>query len=94
MSKRRKNAKDKSTYAILAAIVTLAAGYYLLNHVATWEDPPLGNTFYIIAGCILIAAGVIAAVLIIKARFFPKRKKKKGSRPVFLNDVQEKEKRK
>lgn len=70
---------------LIAAIVALAVGYYMLNHIATWEDPPLGNTFHIIFGCIFIAASAIAFFMIIKTKYFPK-KKKKSSKPVFLDE--------
>lgn len=77
---------------VLLSIAIGALGYYLLDYVAPLEDPPLGTTFYIITGCILIAAALIILGITLKNKFFPAKKKKKGSRPVFLNDIQNKDK--
>lgn len=88
-SKRDRDLKDKYLKIILAAFAALIVGYYILNYVATWEHPPLGNTFYIILGCIIIAASVIVIAIAIKYRYFPKKRKKK-SRPIFLDELPKK----
>lgn len=82
---RSKAEKNKFVQVVLLALAAFGIGYYLLNYVATWENPVLGNTFYIVSGCILIAASVIVLLAAIKYRYFPK-KKKKASKPIFLND--------
>lgn len=83
--------KNKSgnigTKITIAALVALVVGYWLLNVVATWEEEKrvLGAVFYIISGCILIAAGGITIGLQIRKKYFVKKRRKK-SRPVFLED--------
>lgn len=89
---RGKSEQYKFLKMVLLSIVVGGIGYYLLDHIAPREDPPLGNTFYIIAGCIFIAAGLILLGFTLKNRFFPGRKKKKSSKPIFLNDIQNKDK--
>ena len=88
---RLRSAKTRALKIIGLSILVFAFGYYILNYVATWEKPPLGSTFCIIAGCILIAASVIVIAVTLKGLYFP-RKKKKGTRPVFLTDLQKKNK--
>ena len=75
---------------LISSIVGLAAGYYVLEVMATWEKMPLGQVFYIIVGCVLIAVSGIALIIAIKLKFFPKKRRKKGSKPVFLEDQKKK----
>ncbi|RZJ30993.1 MAG: hypothetical protein EOO48_03445 [Flavobacterium sp.] len=89
-SKRERDSKDKYLKIMLAAFAGVVVGYYLLEHIAPIERVPLGQTFYIIAGCILIAASAIVMFFAIKSRYFPKKKKRKSSRPVFLKDGERK----
>lgn len=73
----------------IAAVVGLAIGIFLLEDLAKREKMPLGQTFYILTGCALIAVSGIILLAILKKRFFPKKKKRrKSSRPVFLKDVE------
>jgi Na+/melibiose symporter-like transporter len=88
-TKKDREQKDKHLKIMIAAFGGLIVGYYILNEVATWEKPPLGNTFHIILGCIIIAVSAIAIIFSIKERYFPKKKKKK-SRPIFLDDMENK----
>ena len=77
---------DKSiSRLILFSIVGFSIGYYMLNHIATWENPPMGNTFHIVIGCALIAISLIFLAVIIRKHYFPKKKRKK-SHHVFLDN--------
>jgi hypothetical protein len=83
-----KEAKSKNnpTYfmlKVIASILLNALGYYLFIDVSTWFNPIFGNTFYIIVGCLLIAVASIYMWLLIKNKYFSK-KKKKSSKAVFL----------
>ena len=89
-SKRERDAKDRYLKIMLAAFAGLIIGYYLLEYVATWEKVAMGQTFYIIVGCIIIAVSAIVMFFAVKNRYFPKKRKKKGSRPVFLKDSDKK----
>ena len=68
---------------ILIMIFALLAGCAMLFEVATWESPFLGNTFHIVAGCLLIVFAVILFFFAIKIRFFGK-KKRRSHKPIFL----------
>jgi len=86
MSSRRSKIKGNQILKILVvSIVVLAMGYYALNHISTREKPPLGNTFYIVVGCAMIAASLLTIIVTLKKIFFPKRRRS-SSRQVFLND--------
>jgi len=81
----KKTKKTNDTLKISAiCIVAFAIGYYALNHVSTMEKPPLGNTVYIIGGCILMAVSALVLGFKLKKHFFPK--KRKSSRHTFLDE--------
>ena len=67
---------DKAILGIIVCSIVIAIGYYILNHIATLEDPPLGNTLYILLGLTLIAAGGIGILIILK-HFYENLKKKR-----------------
>src|SRR5688500_4059466 len=90
MSKRRRKKAnpvtkvDPDVKILIIAFIAMCIGYFLLNYVATWEDPPLGNTFHIVMGCVIIAVSGLILFFTIKRKYFPKKKKKR-SRPIFLD---------
>ncbi|HLA57040.1 MAG TPA: hypothetical protein VK623_13125 [Flavobacterium sp.] len=87
----RKSIQDNRILKIIAGCFGgLCLGYFLLEYVSTWEDPPLGNAFHIVMGCALIAVAFIIIFVTLKRHYFPK-KKRRGSKPVFLDDIQKKE---
>jgi len=71
---------------MIGSIIGLAIGFYILEEVATWEELPLGQVFYIVLGCVLIAVSGIFMIAAIKVRFFPKKRKRRRSKPIFLED--------
>ncbi len=77
---------NKELRNIILLLLGFALGYYMLNYVATWEKPPLGNTFHIVMGCAIMAVTAIALGAIIKKTFFPSKPRRKKSRHVFLDD--------
>jgi len=83
MSSRKEKA-NKTVKITLVCVLGFAIGYYVLNHISNREDPPLGNTFHIIAGCSFMAVSVLVLFVTLKKHFFPKKKKSK-KRPVFLD---------
>jgi len=89
---RAKPSQNNSSKIIIGAFVLICIGYYMLNYIAKREDPPLGNTFHIIMGCALMAIAAIAIFAILKKKYFPKKKRRSKSRPVFLNELPKKDK--
>ena len=78
----RKNALIKT---VLFWTLVLALGYFLVEYVSEMDDPPLGMTFHVIVGCLLIAIALIVLFVKLKSYFFPKRKKNR-TRPTFLHE--------
>ena len=77
---------NNSSYFLLKVLISIlvnALGYYLFIDVSTQFNPKFGNTFYIVVGCLLIAVASIYLWLLIKNKYFSK-KKKKSSKVVFL----------
>lgn len=79
------------TFSITAAcLVAFGIGYFMVEHISIREKPPIGKTFHIIVGCLLIALAAIMMAMVVRVHFFTKKRKKK-SRPVFLDkDVHKK----
>lgn len=84
MSRKKPKKTDLSFGTVSLAMFAFALGYFMLNYVATWEKIKPGPTFYIVFGCIFMAASVLFVGRGIYKRYFEK-KKKRHSKPVFLN---------
>lgn len=89
MESKIKNTAIKVVLLLLCVPMFLL-GDYLLNDYSTRYEVFLGSTFHIILGCALMASSVVYVLFIIKRFFFPKRKKRKHSKPVFLKNDEEK----
>ncbi|HEY6144603.1 MAG TPA: cytochrome b/b6 domain-containing protein [Flavobacterium sp.] len=80
--------KQKNRIRIILMIVScflFAIGYYLFDVVSRWYKVPLGVTFHVVTGCTLMAVSTIYFCYAINKIFFTKRKKR-SSKPVFLDD--------
>jgi hypothetical protein len=83
---KEQKSSNNSSYFLLKVLISIlvnALGYYLFIDVSTQFNPKFGNTFYIVVGCLLIAVASIYLWLLIKDKYFSK-KKKKSSKVVFL----------
>ncbi len=78
----------KSFIGIAICIVLFVLGQILLEVVSKIEDPPLGNTFYIIIGCILIVGSLLGIYFLIQhiRSIRKKKERRKKSKIVFLDD--------
>ena len=89
MSKRKKHGPhDLFLRNFVLSLLGLAAGYFVLTEVSSWERLPLGQVPYILSGCILIAVSGIVLLYSLKKKYAPKRKKNRA-KPVFLKDLKE-----
>lgn len=75
-SKSRKERKKKKLLLILVSALVFAIGFYILNEISTWYDIPLGNSFYVILGCTLMAVSGIYIGYTIKKMYFTKKAKR------------------
>ena len=55
-------------------------GYYVLNHISTMENPPLGNTIYILIGSAFVFSSVLGIFVILKYLYDSKKKKERRER--------------
>jgi uncharacterized protein YjeT (DUF2065 family) len=91
-SRMRKDKENRLLKLVGICLVALGLGYYMLFHVSRMLKPPLGNTFYILMGCVFIAVSCLVLLVSLKHHFFPKRRKKR-SNVVFLEDELKKNKK-
>lgn len=78
--------KKKKKYIAICFFIFLT-GYYLLNEVSTWFEVPLGNIFYVLIGCILMASSGVYIGYAIKLLYFSKKKKK--TKHFYLKDIKD-----
>jgi prolipoprotein diacylglyceryltransferase len=85
------NKRKKKKKYILICVFIFLIGYYLLYEVSTWFEVPLGNIFYVLVGCLLMASAGVYIGYAIKVLYFSKKKKK--TKHFFLkNNKEESEK--
>jgi len=80
----RKERKKKKLLLILVSCIVFGIGFYILDEISTWYDVPLGNTFYVILGCSLMAISGIYIGYTIKQLYFTKKKKR--TKRIYLDD--------
>ncbi|SCX87561.1 hypothetical protein [Flavobacterium caeni] len=86
MNNRFEREKQKKMLVTCAvSVAAMALGIFMVENLSKRESPPLGQVFNVIVGFLLIAVSAIVLFVTIKQHFFPKKKKKK-SRPVFLDE--------
>ncbi len=83
-SSSRREKKKKSLLLVLVSLVVFAIGYYILDVVSRIYEISLGNTFYVILGCSLMATSSVFIIYTIKETYF--KKKKKRIKQIFLKD--------
>lgn len=80
----RKVRKNRNLRVIFICTIALFIGYYILEYVAKLEKPPLGNTFNILLGCVIIAVSLLFIIITVKKQYFPKKRRRTNH--VFLED--------
>ena len=85
IERTRKARKKRNNITILVCIMAFLVGYYLLNYVASMEKPPLGATFNIVLGCVIMAVTTIVFVYTVKKQYFPQKRKR--TKHVFLDET-------
>lgn len=77
MSKR---VYERGLIGIGLCIIVFILGYIVLNHISTMEDPPMGNTIYILIGSALTFLSILGFILILKYLYDNKKKKERRER--------------
>ncbi len=72
---------QRGMIGIIACLMLFAFGYFfVLNYVSTMEDPPLGNTVYILIGTTLSIISLLILMLILKSLYDYKKLKDRKNR--------------
>jgi hypothetical protein len=71
---------ERALIGISVCIVIFILGYYILEHISIMEDPPLGNTIYILIGSAFMFSSGLGILLIIKYIYDNKKKKERRER--------------
>lgn len=75
-----KNLSQRGLIGIGFCVIVFFIGYYILNYISTMEDPPLGNTIYILIGSLLVFLSILGVFLILKYIYDSKKKKERRQR--------------
>lgn len=75
-----KKVHERGLIGIGACVFVFALGYFVLEYISTREDPPLGNTIYILIGSTFIFTSILGFVLILKYLYDYKKRKEKRER--------------
>lgn len=72
---------ERGLIGIALCIFLFAFGYFfVLNYISTMEDPPMGNTIYILIGTTLSIISVLGIFVILRFLYNHKKKKEKKER--------------
>lgn len=76
-----KTTVERSIIGIAFCVFLFAFGYFfVLNYVSTLEDPPLGNTVYILLGSTFSIVSILGILIILKYLYDYKKKKERKER--------------
>jgi mannose/fructose/N-acetylgalactosamine-specific phosphotransferase system component IIC len=76
-----KSITERGLIAIIACVILFAFGYFfVLNYMSTLEDPPLGNTIYILLGSTISIISILGIILIVKYLYDHKKRKERKER--------------
>ncbi|WP_374548809.1 hypothetical protein [Flavobacterium sp.] len=93
---KSKREKDRAIVGSIAATLIILLGFFILDYIAVMEKPPIGNTFFILVGSILVAIGFLIFVIIFKRLYDSRRRKRrremrrKKHKIYYLNPEKEK----
>lgn len=86
-----KKERKRCFIGIGLCIAGFILGLICLEVISKLEDPPLGNTFYIIIGCTLMVLSVFGVYLLVKhLRSLRKTERRRKNNPVLFLDDQKK----
>lgn len=76
-----KSVAERGLIGIICCVIGFAFGYFfVLNYVSVLEDPPLGNTVYIMIGSTVSIISVLGFILILKFLYDHKKKQERKER--------------
>lgn len=82
---------ERGILGVVLCILSFLLGQFILNKISTMEDPPLGNTIYILIGNVFVFGALLGIILILKYLYDENKKakrkvrKRKSHKLYFLN---------
>lgn len=74
---KSKRLKDRAIVGSVVAILLILIGFFVLDFIAVMEKPPIGNTFFILIGLVLVASGFLIFIFIFKQLYNENRRIKR-----------------
>ncbi|MFM2213764.1 MAG: hypothetical protein RL427_1027 [Bacteroidota bacterium] len=71
---------ERVLYGIALCVVIYFIGHFILNKISTLEDPPMGNTIYILVGNVFVFGSILGVLLLIKYKYDETKKKNRRER--------------
>jgi hypothetical protein len=71
---------ERGIVGIILCIFSFLVGQFILNKISTMEDPPLGNTIYILIGNVFVFGALLGVILIFKYLYDENQKAKRKFR--------------
>ena len=89
-----KKERKRCFIGIGMCVVAFLVGLLCLEFISKLEQPPLGNTFYIIIGCSMMVFSLFGIYLLIKhLKYLSKTEKRRKNNPVLFLDDEKRKKR-
>ena len=89
--------RQRALIGIAGCVVIFILGYYIVEYISTMENPPLGNTVYILLGSALVFSSIIGILMILKYLYDynkqqERRERRRKKHKLFYLKDQDKEK--
>ena len=89
--------QSRALMGIAGCFLLFVLGYYVLEYISTMENPPLGNTVYILLGSALKFSSIIGILMILKYLYDynkqqERRERRRKKHKLFYLKDQDKEK--
>lgn len=84
-----KKLNERVLYGIVLCIIFYFIGQFILNKISTLEDPPMGNTIYILIGNLFVFGSVLGVLLLVNYKYNEtkrqsRRERKRKSHKIYF----------
>lgn len=71
---------ERVLYGIVLCILFYFIGQFILNKISTLEDPPMGNTIYILIGNIFVFGSILGVLLLVNYKYSETKRQNRRER--------------
>jgi uncharacterized protein YneF (UPF0154 family) len=68
---------ERGLYGIVLCVLSFLGGQFILNKISTMEDPPFGNTIYILIGNLFVFGSLLGFFILLKYMYDENKKEKR-----------------